>query len=206
MPVNLTPEQRDQIFGPLVVTGHFGRDGVTFENDPPIVEVPFGPFQVKIHQLAAPSLQAIARDLEAAGLMSKIHEIYGFNPRRVRTPNGGNTDKLSAHAYGSAVDVNYSDLPQGEHTNALQAELAPFFEEHGWFWGERFETPDPHHFSFQGDDPLLTESQPVAEPIESPAPAESPPKPKTKKRATITPLFFWLGEPSLSLEVLHCGV
>jgi hypothetical protein len=156
---NLTPAERDQIFGPLEVTATFGRDGVRFREDPPLVGVQFGPHTVRVHEAAARSLAAVAADLEAAGLLGRVREILGFQPRMVRTASGGNTPNLSAHAYGAAVDVNFSTEPHGERASDAQGELAAVFEPHGWFWGDRFETPDPHHFTFQGFDPLLASDE-----------------------------------------------
>lgn len=160
-PRNLQPAERDRIFGPLEVEPDVvGRDTVQFKDPPgppPLVEVPFGPHRVKVHELAAPSLMAVAEDLERDGVMPLITEIVGFQPRLVRTTGGGNKPVLSAHAYGAAVDVNYSSNPQGSHATPTQAELAPYFTGHGWYWGENFSDPDPHHFTFQGTDPALAD-------------------------------------------------
>lgn len=199
MPKNLTPDERDATFGPLVVTGQFGRDGVTFQEDPPIVTIPFGPHhQVEVHELAATSLAAVRDDLARDGLLGRVREIYSFQPRLVRTSGGGNKPVLSAHAYGAAVDVNWSDLPQGEHTNAEQAELAPYFEQHGWFWGENFEDPDPHHFAFQGWDPMLDQSAEPPPQTHTPAPrAPAPKRPKKRKGGSLAPVFFWPEPPQL---------
>jgi len=162
MPRNLSPEEREEVFGPLVVEPEvIGRDTVQFRTPPgppPLVAVQFGPHTVHVHEKAAASLEAIAAELEADGLMPLIETIVGFQPRLVRTAEGGNKPVLSAHAYGAAVDVNAADLPQGSHTNEQQRGLAPYFEGHGWFWGENFtDSPDPHHFVFQGTDPTLAE-------------------------------------------------
>lgn len=156
MPVNLSPADRDRIFGPLRVKESFGRDSVKFEKDPPVVAVKFGRHTVRVHELAAESLKAIAAELEAAELLGSIVSIVGYQPRLVRNVDGSNAPNLSAHAYGAAVDVNHDANPQGTLGTEQQAELAPFFERHGWFWGRYFGVPDPHHFAFQGTDPLAT--------------------------------------------------
>lgn len=175
MPRNLTPAERDRIFGPLVVTGETGRDTVSFETPPPLVSVPWvDGLTVRVHRLAAPSLALVRDELSEAGLLSQTKPILGFQPRRVRTVGGGNTPELSSHAYGAAVDVRFNVLPQGEPTDELQAQIAPFFERHGWFWGARFNTPDAHHFTFQGSDPLGTTLPPPTVP--SPG-VPDPPKP-----------------------------
>lgn len=154
MPRNLTPAERDRVFGPLVVTGVTGRDTVTFEQPPPLVDVPWGASTVRVHELAAPSLRLVASDLDAAGLLERAQPAIGFQPRLVRTVGGGNTQTLSAHAYGAAVDVRADRLPQGVPSDRLQREIAPHFERHGWFWGNAFDPPDAHHFTFEGPSPF----------------------------------------------------
>ena len=194
-PRNLTPAERDRIFGPLVVTGTSGRDTVTFQTPPPLVSVPWGSVTVKVHELAAPSLKLVRDELEAVGLLSRAKPILGFQPRRVRTVGGGNTPELSAHAYGAAVDVRFDVLPQGEPSDELQDQIAPHFERHGWFWGARFNTPDAHHFTFQGHDPSATPTLP------SPAPAPTLPGEETDPPKTRAPLWGLLGAVGLGYLV-----
>lgn len=150
LPTNLSPAERDRIFGPLEVVDVIGRDQAVLRNPPPLVEVPWGEGFVTVHELAAPSLFDVMSELEELGLLELAKPIAGFQPRLVRTAAGGNKQTLSAHAYGSAVDVRFDALPQGRHTDDLQRAIADVFERHGWFWGERFTEPDPHHFTFEG--------------------------------------------------------
>lgn len=154
---NLSAQERDRIFGPLRVVSTSGRDAVQFEQPPPLERVYFGTRTATVHTLAAPSLSAIARELAADGLIERIKSITGYQPRLVRNADGSNSQNLSAHAYGAAVDVNHDANPQGTLGTAEQAELAPYFERHGWFWGRNFAEPDPHHFAFQGVDPLASQ-------------------------------------------------
>lgn len=172
---NLTPAERDRIFGPLEVTGEFGRDGVTFRENPPLETVALGRHQVKVHALAAPSLRAIASELEGLGLQFRIREALGFQPRRVRDSSSSSSGtNLSAHAYGAAVDVNWTANPQGRRSDDPdQAAIAEVFERHGWFWGQRFENPDPHHFAFQGTDPTVPERDSDVAPTPTPVPMPS---------------------------------
>jgi len=155
---NLTPTERDQMFGPVIVDRIEGRDTIVYQDPPgvpPQESVQFGPHTVRVHQLAAPSLRAVAAEMVRDGVVDAVETIGGFRPTMTRTAGGGNTDSVSAHAYGAAVDVNAASNPQGSEPTPEMAELAAYFEPHGWFWGARFTTPDPHHFAFQGNDPLL---------------------------------------------------
>jgi hypothetical protein len=197
MPRNLSAAERDRIFGPLRVVSEYGRDGVKFETDPPIVNATFGRHTVRVHELARDSLQAVAGELQQAGLLDSVSVIMGYSPRRTRTTAGGNTPTLSAHAYGAAVDVNPAQNPQGTLGTEAQAELAPYFERHGWFWGRHFTEPDPHHFAFQGTDPLAVQPPIVPYPgDEGPSEPEPGPAPEATRPsggASVLILFATLG-------------
>lgn len=185
---NLSPTEREELFGALDIRGTTGRDTLILGREPPLVSVvwPFG--AVRVHELAAPSLAAIRDDLDAAGLLGEVTEMVGFQPRFTRTAAGGNTPNPSAHAYGAAVDVNFSRLPQGEHTDERQSVIAPFFERRGWFWGERFSEPDPHHFAFQGHDPLDRDA-----PSPAPQPLPAPTVPRSGPGSGLVALGLLLG-------------
>lgn len=101
-----------------------------------------------VHELAAPSLMAALSDIEAAGLGPLVRQFAGsWVPRFVRKSK----TSLSSHSYGTSIDVNAADNPQGSPPTADQARLAPYFERRGWYWGDRFTTTrDPMHFEFVG--------------------------------------------------------
>lgn len=198
---NLSPAERDRIFGPLVVTGESGRDTVTFEIDPPLVVVPWGATTVKVHELAAPSLQAVATDLQAAGLLERARPILGYQPRKVRTVGGGNTPQLSAHAYGAAVDVRFRELPQGVQPDELQRDIAPHFERHGWFWGANFSVPDAHHFTFQGTDPNAPSSP--GEPGQSSPPGFDENAPPTVRSGRFPVVLALMVTGAFAWGILH---
>lgn len=152
---NLTPEERDRIFGPLNVVGEQGADGLVLDPPPPLETVQLGSHSVQVHTKAADSLEAVANDLDQAGLSDAVREAVGFQPRLVRLGGGETSGRPSAHAYGAAVDVNFTENPVGAEPTGEQGAIAQFFERHGWFWGRDFDPTDPHHFAFQGSDPLL---------------------------------------------------
>lgn len=154
---NLTPEERDEIFGPLSFARGPG-DSLTIDPPPPLDTVDVNGIPVRVHTRASESLSAVARDLEELGLLRQVNEAVGFQPRIVRLGGGRTSPKPSAHAYGAAVDVNFSANPVGSAPTAEQRAIAEVFDSHGWFWGESFEPNDPHHFVFQGEDPTLPPS------------------------------------------------
>jgi hypothetical protein len=100
---------------------------------------------IEIHELAAPSLYSILNEIAAMGWGSKIRQFNGsFVPRFVR----GSTSDLSSHSYGTSIDINAAENPQGGEPTADQRDLATIFEKHGWYWGDRFSKRDPMHFEF----------------------------------------------------------
>lgn len=104
--------------------------------------------RARVHPLAAPSLRAALAEIEARGLGSLIRSFNGsYNPRFVRKSQ----TTLSSHAYGTSIDVNAEDNPQGDPPTDAQRQIAPIFEKWGWYWGDRFRpTRDPMHFEFVG--------------------------------------------------------
>lgn len=99
-----------------------------------------------IHRLAAPSLEAALREIERKGMGHLVRSYAGgFYPRFVR----GSKTNLSSHSYGTSIDINAQENPQGHPPTPGQEQLAPIFEKHGWYWGDKFRpTRDPMHFEF----------------------------------------------------------
>ncbi len=152
--VYISAAERDRRFGPLtyraaptssnpeaiVITNGF-ESNLTTESFPLIG-------RVRIHRKAAPSLRAALGEIESRGLGSLVRSFEGsYNPRFVRKSQ----TTLSSHAYATSIDVNAGSNPQGSPPTAEQSALAPIFERHGWYWGDRFRpTRDPMHFEFIG--------------------------------------------------------
>ncbi|MBQ1707707.1 MAG: M15 family metallopeptidase [Bacteroidales bacterium] len=108
---------------------------------------------------AADSLSAVYRALQA--LPEEFHpylrEAGTFNWRSVR-----GSDRLSAHSFGIAIDINtqYSDYWQwafpgaGEqdrigYRNRIPPEIVAIFEQHGFISGTRWYHFDTMHFEFR---------------------------------------------------------
>ncbi len=149
----ITTSQRDQWYGPIrfiPLPTIDNPEGISVTNDfyaRNIVRKAFPIIGVaSIHKLAAPSLEAALREIERKGWASKIRSFEGgYYPRYVR----GSSTNLSSHSYGTSIDINAWSNPQGSPPTDDQALLAPIFEKHGWYWGDRFTSKrDPMHFEF----------------------------------------------------------
>lgn len=101
---------------------------------------------IDIHYQAVDSLDAILSEIAQKGWTSKVKQFDGsWVPRYVR----GSQSSLSSHSYGTSIDLNARDNPRGSPPTTDQALLAPIFEKHGWYWGDRFTSiRDPMHFEY----------------------------------------------------------
>lgn len=150
----ITNAERDHIFGPLTYVPA-PRDGdpeaIRITNDfPRKVVRRVMPIigAVDIHEKVAEPLYRALKAIERAGLASKIESFEGtYVPRFVR----GSTTNLSSHSYATSIDVNARKNPRGGQPTADQRLIAPYFEREGFYWGNNFSYPDPHHFEYVGD-------------------------------------------------------
>lgn len=104
--------------------------------------------QVFFHARVARQLQLLFGAWRDAGLLGRIHGWGGsLSVRFVR----GSRSVLSAHAWGTAFDINVQQNPLGAQP-ALAGrfgsvrELVPIANEMGFFWGGHFKRSDGMHF------------------------------------------------------------
>lgn len=99
--------------------------------------------KIRCHKLLVQQFAAAFRAVADADLWGDLHDFAGVY--NFRTQRGAS--KLSAHAFGIAIDVSAAQNPLGEvpkmHPGVIQA-----FEAQGFFWGGRFSRPDGMHFQF----------------------------------------------------------
>lgn len=89
-------------------------------------------------------LKKTFNDLVISKLHTEIKTFDGcFNIRYVR----GSTDKLSAHSYGLAIDLNAQDMPLGSESKWTQG-FVDVWRRNGWSFGGDFKRLDPQHFSY----------------------------------------------------------
>lgn len=95
------------------------------------------------HRTLLPALQGALRDLVAANLAHLVASFEGcFNARTI----AGST-QLSRHAWGAAVDLNFSSNPTG--VGSMQdARLVDIFERWGFGSGDFWLVPDSGHFEY----------------------------------------------------------
>lgn len=148
----ITNEQRDQWYGPIrfVPAPTSGNpEGISITNDFEPKNIVRKNFPLigyaAIHKEAAGPLEAALNEIERKGWAHKIQSFEGgYYPRFVRNSN----TSLSAHSYGTAVDINAGRLPQGSRADQDQLDIADVFKRHGFYHGDNFSYPDPHHFEY----------------------------------------------------------
>lgn len=85
--------------------------------------------------------QALLDDLEAAGYAIDGGQSGGYNYRNI-----AGTNKLSEHAHGNAVDVNWSRNARGTKGEIDPALARALATKHNMTWGGDWKNPDPMHF------------------------------------------------------------
>jgi hypothetical protein len=160
----LTSAQRDKLFGPLRyqpapsaanpegirILGSWVADNIETVKLPWIKGLPGAPSNciVSVHRLAKAPLVALFEAWERDGLLLLVMAWSGlWVPRFVR----GRPGVLSAHAYGTAFDINAPWLPLGKppplDKHGTTVPLVARARELGWYWGGDFSSrPDPMHF------------------------------------------------------------
>ena len=104
------------------------------------------------HVKAAEPLLGFFSDIEQAGLLDRVKSFGGcWAPRRIRRAGGGFSDALSAHAWGTAIDINVAwnglgKAPASKDAEGSVVELLPAAYKHGLYWGGLFGSPDGMHF------------------------------------------------------------
>jgi hypothetical protein len=119
--------------------------GWTEQNLTAIEPVPGQSWQV--YRQAAPAFANLIQALAAEGYQPKSSG--GFNYRNIR-----GSDKLSQHAFGTAIDINAAANPLGGATSDLPANTAELARRFGLEWGGTWKSrPDPMHFEWTGASP-----------------------------------------------------
>ena len=103
--------------------------------------------RVRCHSLVLESLTGAMSELQERGLAFLVHAdtFRGCdNPRLIAVGRG-----LSRHAWGAAVDLNYSQNPDIQ-SDASDPRLVDVMAKWGFTSGHLFFTPDPGHFEYAG--------------------------------------------------------
>jgi hypothetical protein len=93
----------------------------------------------------ASKFQGLLEDLEAAGYKIDPKQSGGYNYRNI-----AGTNRLSNHAYGRALDVNWTDNARGTKGKIDPTLARTLAQKHGLVWGGDWSNPDPMHFEVAG--------------------------------------------------------
>ena len=122
----------------------------------------------QVYSGAAPAFQGLLAELAAGGY--PIASSGGFNYRTIR---GG--DKLSQHAFGTAIDLNAATNPRlqpGQKVvTDLPANIGEIASKYGLEWGGNWTRPDAMHFEWTGGSGAL----PATAPVDAPTVASAQP-------------------------------
>ena len=100
--------------------------------------------RVRCHELVATSLREIFEEIFDAGLEGHATHYAGIYALRKQRQN---SNRLSAHSWGIAIDLNAERLPQGSELDQHSG-VVEIFKKHGWYYGGDFKPlRDPMHMS-----------------------------------------------------------
>lgn len=114
---------------------------------------------------ASLQLKKVAEELsEHSELLPYLQSAGTFNWRKVR-----GADRMSAHSFGTAIDINTQyanywawDYPETDelkkisYANRIPIEIVHIFERHGFIWGGRWYHYDTMHFEYRPE--ILTKT------------------------------------------------
>jgi hypothetical protein len=93
----------------------------------------------------ADKFKGLLDDLAAAGVKIDPRQSGGYNYRNI-----AGTNRLSNHAYGRALDVNWTDNARGTPGKIDPTLARTLAQKHGMVWGGDWSNPDPMHFEIAG--------------------------------------------------------
>jgi hypothetical protein len=93
----------------------------------------------------ASKFQGLIEDLEAAGVKIDPRQSGGYNYRNI-----AGTNRLSNHAYGRALDINWTENARGTKGKIDPTLARTLAQKHGLVWGGDWSNPDPMHFEVAG--------------------------------------------------------
>jgi hypothetical protein len=89
----------------------------------------------------APQFNAFLSDLGGKGYLLNPKTSGGYNNRTI-----AGSPRLSQHAFGNAIDLNWDINPRGSAKHNLPPDVGELAGKHGLVWGGTFSNPDPMHF------------------------------------------------------------
>lgn len=132
----------------ITVTDDWTKNLITRPLPPELAALP-GADSCTFHRLVAPRFDELVQAWREAGVLGDVLSWGGsYAARFVR---GSTRGTLSAHAWGSAFDINVpwnglGRVPAVEGAKGSVRRLVPIAERLGWYWGGRMTRPDGMHF------------------------------------------------------------
>ncbi len=114
-----------------------------------------------VNRKLAENIKAIFVEIYALDMQFPIMYLRCFSYRTIRGPGLYNSNLLSHHSFGAAIDINKSynlfyrsvDRRNPKNPYTIPAVVIAIFEKYGWAWGGDFEEGlDTMHFQYLGLD------------------------------------------------------
>lgn len=99
---------------------------------------------VLTHDVCDEALYAVTLRCEELGVwLNWVKELTSWVPRtKMLNPKRS----LSLHAWGLAVDINWTENPYGQPNQTIPDAFIQIMKDCGFIWGGDWKVPDPHHF------------------------------------------------------------
>jgi len=127
---------------------------------PDLVTTNFLGKNVVFHKCATADLQAVSRDIQAAGLDRRYNFLRNFGGTFCCRRNVNAPSSCSPHSYGIAIDINPDTNPNVKRggravcPHDIPEEAIAIFKKHNFGWGGDFpNTCDAMHFEWRGKCP-----------------------------------------------------
>lgn len=91
----------------------------------------------------------LLNDLESSGYLIDPNQSGGYNPRNI-----AKTNTPSQHAYGRAVDINWTDNARGSRGSIPEKLAMDLARKHGMTWGGTWKNRDDMHFQVADGAPI----------------------------------------------------
>ncbi len=145
-----TSDYLEALFGPPRLARDFSDECQAPDNPRLVANLALedvGPFRVRMLKPALESLRRIFKAVKE--FEPDLYEVIGSRGSLCGRLIRGSEDRVSAHAYGTAVDVTIDGALDvfGDGSSQLGLILlAEYFQEEGWYWGAAFSREDSMHF------------------------------------------------------------
>lgn len=101
-------------------------------------------FTLRVHYRLQANLRHLGEHITVSNKSAAVKQAGSYSCRKMT----GST-KWSTHAWGIAVDINWTDNPYGQGYWRGDPYIPETFENHRWYWGLNFRSAkDPMHFQY----------------------------------------------------------